>query len=164
MGHNFKCPQGNKFPISIFVQWFLRQRMEWLSLALENYNLWRSFHSKTFWRLVLLLWTLPGDFWVHLASKRTAFRTASILNGILSTRCSYWHHVVAADLSFLWCSIGLRCWDCGGHWSSVNLYVQVWRELCDTVHFPAGSNDQKMVHCGHKVKDMLSNTLVGCSI
>ncbi len=40
-----------------------------------------------------------------------------------------------------------------------------WFELCDMVHYPAGSIHQKMVHCSHKGKDMVSNnTQVGCGV
>ncbi len=40
----------------------------------------------------------------------------------------------------------------------------VWGfELCDMVHYAAGSSHQKMVHCSHKGMDMVSNnTQVGC--
>ncbi len=38
-----------------------------------------------------------------------------------------------------------------------------WFELCDMVHYPAGSSHQKMVHCSHKGMDMVSNnTQVSC--
>ncbi len=51
------------------------------------------------------------------------------------------------------CSIGLRSGDCGGHLSKVNslschCHVQEtslrWFELCDMVHYSAGSSHQKM--------------------
>ncbi len=40
-----------------------------------------------------------------------------------------------------------------------------WFELCDMVHYPAGSNIRRCVHCSHKGMDMVSNsTQVGCGI
>ncbi len=68
------------------------------------------------------------------------------------------------------CSIGLRSGDCGGHLSKVNsCHVQEtslrWFELCDMMHYPAGSSHQKMVHCSHKGMDMVSNnTQVDCGV
>ncbi len=43
-------------------------------------------------------------------------------------------------------SIGLRSCDCGGHFSKVNVQETSlrWFELCDMVHYPAGSSHQKM--------------------
>ncbi len=38
-----------------------------------------------------------------------------------------------------------------------------WFELCDMVHYTAGSSIRRWVHCSHKRMDMVSNnTLVGC--
>ncbi len=38
-------------------------------------------------------------------------------------------------------------------------------ELCDMVHYPAGSNIRRWVHCSHKGMDMVSNnTQVGCGV
>ena len=40
-----------------------------------------------------------------------------------------------------------------------------WYELCDVVHYPAGSSHQKMGHCAHKGMEMVSsNTQAGCSM
>ncbi len=68
------------------------------------------------------------------------------------------------------CSIGLRFGDCGDHLSKVNsFHVQEaslrWFELCDMVHYPAGSSIRQWVHCSHKGMDMVSNnTRVGCGV
>ncbi len=40
-----------------------------------------------------------------------------------------------------------------------------WFELCDMVHYPAGSSIRRWVHCSHKGMDMVSNnTQVGCGV
>ncbi len=40
-----------------------------------------------------------------------------------------------------------------------------WFELCDTVHYPAGSSIRRCAHCSHKGMDMASNnTQVGCGV
>ncbi len=49
------------------------------------------------------------------------------------------------------CSIGWRSGDCGGHLSKVNsFHVQEtslrWFELCNMVHYPAGSSIRRWVH------------------
>ncbi len=47
------------------------------------------------------------------------------------------------------CSIGLRSGDCGDRWSTLNsCHVREtslrWFEVCDMVHYPAGSSHQKL--------------------
>ncbi len=40
-----------------------------------------------------------------------------------------------------------------------------WFELCDMVHYPAGSSIRRWEHCSHKGMDMVSNnTQVGCGV
>lgn len=40
-----------------------------------------------------------------------------------------------------------------------------WCDLCDRVHYPAGSSPQEMVHGGHGGSDMVSNHIQGgCSV
>ena len=64
------------------------------------------------------------------------------------------------------CCTGLRSGGCRGHWSTVNS-LSCSRNQFEMimVHHPAGSIDQKMVHCGHEGMDMVSNkTEVGCGV
>ncbi len=85
------------------------------------------------------------------------------------------HHAVTADLSAAhpWCKSpvpphpkgALLDWDLvtvEAIWVKwTHCHVQEtslrWFELCDMVHYPAGSSHQKMVHCSHKRMDMVSN-------
>ncbi len=68
------------------------------------------------------------------------------------------------------CCIGLRSGDCGGHVSKVTSLScsrnqSKMIELCDMVHYPAGSSIRRWVHCSHKGMDMVSNnTQVGCGV
>ncbi len=40
-----------------------------------------------------------------------------------------------------------------------------WFELCDMVHYPAGSSIRRWVNCSHKGMDMVSNNIqVGCGV
>ncbi len=66
------------------------------------------------------------------------------------------------------CSTGLRSGNCGGYLSKWTHYVQEtslrWFELCDMVHYPAGSSIRRRVHCSHEGMDMVNNTQVVCGV
>ncbi len=81
---------------------------------------------------------------------------------------TWYHHAVAADLSAArpWCKSPVPPHPKGAllDWDLVTVeaiwvkwtyrHVQEtslrWFELCDMLHYPAGSSHQKMVHCSHK--------------
>lgn len=48
-------------------------------------------------------------------------------------------------------SLGFRSGGCGGH--SLLSFV----DLCEVVHYPAGSSLEKIDHCSHQALDMVSN-------
>ncbi len=123
-----------------------------------------------------------------------AFRTALILRGIDSTRCCkhsseilsiliWLHHAVAADLSAVhpWCESlvpphpkrALLDWDLvtvEAIWVKwTHCHVQEtslrWFDLCDMVHYAAGSSIRRWVLCCRKGMDMVSNnTQVDCGV
>ncbi len=117
--------------------------------------------------------TLLGTLCWYRVGPPFAFRTALIFHGIDSTRCwnisqrfwsilTWYHHAVAADLSAAhpWCKFtvpphpksALLDWDLvtvEAVWVKwTHCHVQetslIWFELCDMVHYPAGSSYQKM--------------------
>ncbi len=111
-------------------------------------------------------------------------RFNKVLETFLRYFGSYWHDSITQLLqicSHPWCESpisphpkgALLDWDLvtvEAIWvKSTHCHVQEtslkWFELCDMVHYPAGSSHQKMLHCSHKGMDMVSNnTQVGCGV
>ncbi len=123
---------------------------------------------------------VPGwtSFCLQNCFKSSWHRFNKVLETFLRDFGPYWHDSITQLLQICsaahpWCESpvpphhkdALLDWDLviveaiWVKWTHCHVQETRWFELCDMVHYPAGSSIRRWLHCSHKVMDMTATIL-----